>query len=426
VIARRSTSTRYAVALLVAFLAGLSAVSARADVLVNNGATGFAAPANQANEPAIAIDPIHPNVIVAGANDTIDEPWCNAGDDHDCFYSAKAGTSGVYFSSNAGASWTQPTYSGITARGCTGVPGDSDPCVETVGPLGTLPNYGEVGMRDDGDPGVAFGPRPDASGHFSWSNGSRLYYVNLSGKQPDFSGPDPFPGFEAVAVSHADDLAAARGGSNSAWSAPSISSTQDVDTFSDKPQIWADNAASSAHFGNVYVCYDSYTYDAEAGTFNIPPLNVATSHDGGQTWAQTTAVGTGYEAATQPGYARVGCTVRTDSRGKVYLFAYQQPPQAQAAPVTGQELLITSDDGGATWNTPVKLFDANDQCAGFELSTFRCVIDGVGGEREDLGAAPSVDIANGAPFGLGSTDQIVTTWADGGSGLGDESVRLTT
>jgi len=127
-------------------------------VLVSNGASGLPFSANAANEPAVAIDPIHPNVIAVGANDSIDQPLCNAGDDHDCGPSFKAGTSGIYFSSNAGASWTQPTYTGITARSCTGVPGDSDPdCVEAVGPIGTLPNYGEVGMRDDGDPGVAFG-----------------------------------------------------------------------------------------------------------------------------------------------------------------------------------------------------------------------------------------------------------------------------
>jgi hypothetical protein len=401
----------------------ICASTACADVLVNVGSVGQPFSRNSTQEPAVAIDPIHPNIVVAGANDGIDEEACNAGDDGDCPYTPMVNTSGVYFSSNAGLSWTQPTYTGKTARGCDGVPGDADPdCVVVDGPIGTVPNYAEAGMRADGDPGVAFGPRPDRHGHFSWLNGSRLYYVNLAAK---FAG-DPFEGYETVAVSHVDDLAAARAGDQTAWSAPRIAAVQGPDIFNDKPQIWADNAASSSHFGTVYACYDPYTYDAATGTFDIPPVNVAVSRDGGDTWENHTAVAKDYRAAEQPGYSRVGCTIRTDSHGKVYLFAYHQPPQAPGAPLTGQELLVTSDDGGVTWSAPRLLLDANDQCTGFEPSIFRCVIDGVGGERNDLGAAPSVDIANGAPFGLGATNQIVLTWADGGAALGQETVRFTT
>jgi hypothetical protein len=404
-------------------LLAISASTACADVLVNVGSAGQPFSRTSTQEPAVAIDPVHPSHVIAGANDGVDEELCNAGDDHDCPYSPRVGGSGVYFSSNAGLSWTQPTYTGISARGCNGVPGDTDPdCVPVTGPIGTVPNYAEAGMRDDGDPGVAFGPRPGSNGHFSWAGGSRMYYVNLASQ---FAGSN-FEGYETVAVSHADDFDAAKAGSNAAWSSPKIAAVQGPDIFNDKPQIWADNAASSDHFGNVYVCYGPYTYDAEAGTFDIAPLNVGVSRDGGDTWEQHTVVNKGYREAEDPGYANVGCTIRTDSHGKVYVFAYHQPPQAPGAPVTGQELVVTSDDGGSTWSAPRLLFDANDQCAGFEPSIFRCVLDGVGGEREDLGAAPSVDIANGAPFGLGATNQLVLTWTDGGAGLGDERVKFTT
>jgi hypothetical protein len=53
-------------------------------------------------------------------------------------------------------------------------------------------------------------------------------------------------------------------------------------------------------------------------------------------------------------------------------------------------------------------------------------MDGVGGARDDLSDAPSVDIANNAPPGTGATNQIVLTWADGRDGLNHEHVFFST
>ncbi len=158
-------------------LFGMTAARANSgDVLVSVGSPTTPFSQNKQNEPALAVDANHPNILVAGANDEIDEEACNAGTDNSCPFTPGIGVSGVYFSFDSGASWTQPTYTGLTARGCTGVVGSSDPaCTPVVGSIGTLPWYYENGLVSDGDPALAFGPKPDANGHFSWANGSRLY-----------------------------------------------------------------------------------------------------------------------------------------------------------------------------------------------------------------------------------------------------------
>ena len=87
--------------------------------------------------------------------------------------------------------------------------------------------------------------------------------------------------------------------------------------------------------------------------------------------------------------------------------------------------MITSTDGGRHWSRPHTIETAFDLCNDFEPSIGRCVNDGVGGARDDLGPAPSVDIANGAPTGSDATNQIVMTWVDGRDGTNNEHVMFT-
>jgi hypothetical protein len=376
---------------------------------------------NKQNEPAVAVDAKRPNVLVAGANDNIDMEACNAGDDTTCPFTEGVGVSGVYFSFDRGDSWTQPTYTGLTARDCLGVPGGSDDppsvdfCDPERGPIGTLPKYYENGLVSDGDPALAFGPKPDAQGNFSWQNGSRLYYANLTSNLP---GGQAFKGFEAIAVSRTDNVRAAAAGENSAWKKPVIASRQNSALFSDKEQIWADNAESSPYFGNAYVCYAAFQGNG------AQPLKVLTSSDGGSSWTSHQVTPAANNTNSNQGFGRSGCTVRTDSEGVVYVFDYQFGfDPVTAAP--GKIQMIKSFDGGRHWSRPRNIFTAYDTCNYFEPSIGRCVEDGVAGARSDLSPAPSVDIANGAPSGNDATDKLVLTWVDGRDGLNHEHVMFT-
>ena len=107
--------------------------------------------------------------------------------------------------------------------------------------------------------------------------------------------------------------------------------------------------------------------------------------------------------------------MRTDSHGVVYVVANQF---AVGMPGQGSHILIKSFDGGATWTRPQNIGLAVDTCflVQFDGTSFRCVMDGIGGARDDLSASPSIDIANGAPTGDGATNEIVRTWVDGRDG----------
>ncbi len=400
---------------------------------VTVGSNDFIFSQNKQNEPALAVDAAHPNVLVAGANENIDLEACNAGDPTTCPFTAGVGVSGVYFSFNSGDTWTQPTYSGYTARTCLGPaacapstpPTPAGPSNAGIGPIGTLPGYVESGLVSNGDPALAFGPKPGASGTFSWANGSRLYYANLTA---NFSQPakseEAFNGFEAIAVSRTDSVQAAAAGDASAWMAPVIASKQSSTAFSDKEQIWADNAQSSPFFGNVYVCYAQFRSNGSHKNGNAPvPLTVLVSRDGGSTWSsdQLVPAGTDPNSNNASGFGISGCTVRTASSGVAYVFG-ERFAAGPPFPTHSEHVMFKSTDGGKSWSKPISVQQVVDPCFFVDPVIGRCVEDGIAGARNDLAASPSVDIANGAPSGAGATNEIVDTWSDGSAGLNNEHV----
>jgi hypothetical protein len=411
-------------ALLLAVIAPSAAAQpAATSALVTVGSPTNLHPQNAQNEPSLAVDASRPTVLAAGANDLVDMQPCSQQASTTAgacsfplgTFNLGVGLSAVYFSFDQGRTWTQPTYQGLTAADCSPT---VEPCTPHPGPIHTVPNFYENGLRSRSDTGVTFGPTPDANGNFSWANGSRLYFSSLATNLTDTKIEQGGQNSNfAVTVSHIDNVTQQRIADQANWSRPYfVPAHVAASAGLDKEQIWADNAASSPFFGRAYVCYSDFHSFSGGNAFPLFPM-VATSTDGGVTW-KAHSVAPPIANAQRGAYD--GCTVRTDSHGRVYAFF----THFSGTSLHGFQTLVTSDDGGHTWGRPRDVVPITDPCFHVDPVSGRCVEDGIAGARSDLAAMPSVDIANGAPTGADATDELVDAWTDGSLGADHEVTML--
>lgn len=319
-------------------------------------------PTNKQNEPSIALDPTDNSKLIAGANDEQRQPACGPGPvrgstapANDCSFFPNVGTDGVYTSSDGGATWTN--------RGL--LPGftDSDPSGALV---------------SDGDPVIAFGPKPTRSG-FSFAAGARAYYAGLASFATGAALGEQAPELLTVSTSDDDGLT---------WSDPVIAANGNGFKFNDKEDIWADRNPSSPFFGSVYVTWTQFR--GSAFTFFAEPVMVSFSRDAGKTWSRPNQLSIAQNIAFG---GRQGSVVRTGPNGEVY--AMWEDSDLGGA----KQVIARSGDGGVSWTHAM------------DIAHFKDIADPIPGAnfRTDSFASAAVDQSNGA---------IYVAWSDATGGAG--------
>jgi hypothetical protein len=312
-----------------AALVGTSAASGATatEHLVSPAAAHF--PQNKQNESTVAVNPINSAIAAAGANDEIQEPDCTpaTGGSSSCPFSPTVDSMGVYITTNGGSSWTQQILDAFPATQFT----------------------------TDGDPALAWGPRPTASG-FSFASGARLYAATLLGS-PAFG-----PAKEQIGLFFSDN-------NGTSWTGPIVISSADTPvSFNDKIAIATDTNPLSPNFGNLYVSWTLFTGNptlnfGEAPVFSPEPIVLARSTDGGNTFSNpvrlTDAANNGIVGGRQ------GSSPEVAPNGDVYVF-WSGAVDRQSA-----ELGARSGDGGRTFARPFLVSFKNGNPSPLPGASFR-------------------------------------------------------
>jgi hypothetical protein len=273
-------------------------------------------PTNKQNEPSIALNPADNRYLIAGSNDEQRQPPCGPGPvrgatiPSDCSFFPGVGTSGIYTSSDGGTTWVN--------RGL----------------LDDQASWQGLGVLSNGDPVIAYGPRPDAAGRFSWANGARAYYSSLA----SFAGAK---GTMSIIVSTSDD-------NGVTWSAPvqGVTKTSKVN-FNDKNWITVDTEPTSPFFGRAYLSWTEFRSNTQNGN-GSEPVMVSFSADGGASFSAPNQLSPAGNNGT--GNGRQGSSVTTGPDGSVYV-AFEQG---------FSQVVAISRDGGKSYTRPITVGPVTD------------------------------------------------------------------
>lgn len=328
-------------------------------------------PTNKQNEPTIAINPIDSQFLIAGANDEQEQPPCGPGPVRgtvpasDCSFFRGVGTSGVYTSSDGGATWTNRRL------------------------LDGQASWRNAGVISDGDPVITYGPKPDGHGGFTFSDGARAYYSSLA----TVAGRK---GFENIIVSYSDD-------NGVTWSVPVVGMSKSASAvFNDKNWISADRTPTSPYFGRVYLSWTQFRSATSTGN-GSEPVMVSVSADGGATFGAPNQLSPAGNNGTGNGRQGSSSTVGPD--GTAYVAFEQGPAQVVAV----------SRNGGTSWSRPITIGPVTDLAdpipgANFRTDSFPTIAADPRSGSTTVYATWSTRTTDGGRIVVASSPNRGTTW----------------